>query len=410
MDGKKITRRQFLKGAAAVSGLALASSIGGTKLWRTPTASADDLDDFIMMKMQAAHLPGLAAGIVKNNQLVWSKGYGWANIENTVPATADTLFMLASTSKTATSVAVMQLVEDGLINLDTDVNDYLPFDVRVPQFPDSPITTRMLLTHSASIEDNWDVLLALYVQGDSPIALGTLLTEYFTPGGMYYHGLKNFYANEPGTVFHYCNVAVALAGYIAEVVSGHSFEDHTQMGIFGPLGMDETAWRLADLDINHIAMPYRHTGGGSYQPYGQYGYPDIPDGALRTSVNQLARFLIAFINNGTYNGITILDPQTVAEMKTEQIPAIHPGQCIIWYQEERNGDLLLGHNGGDDGVTTQMFFRLSDGVGTILLANGDAANQNEFEAFLAIQDRLYEEADTIEGNNSTIYMPAVLSS
>jgi CubicO group peptidase (beta-lactamase class C family) len=402
-----ITRRQFLKGAAAFTGMALAARIGRLNPWPTPVVRAGGLDDFIQAKMQTAHLPGLAAAIVKNNQLIWSKGYGWAHIGNSVPATADTVFMLASVSKTVTGVAVMQLVEDGLIDLDADVNDYLPFDVRTPQFPNTPITTRMLLTHTAAIEDNWDVLIDLYVQGDSPIALGYFLAEYFTPGGMYYHGLKNFYAYEPGTQYHYCNVAVALAGYLVEVVSGNSFEDQTQQEIFDPLGMDETAWRLADLDINNIAMPYRHVGGGQYQPYGYYGYPDIPDGALRTSVNQLARFLIAFINFGTYNGISILPPQSVTEMRTEQIPDILPGQGLIWYQEERNGDILLGHNGGDDGVTTQMFFRLSDGVGTILLANGDAASQNEFQAFLQIQDRLFIEADTIE-TDYTLYLPSLL--
>jgi CubicO group peptidase (beta-lactamase class C family) len=407
MYGKKITRRQFLKGAAAAAGLTLASGISGRNLWAGRSALAGDLDDFILAQMETAHLPGLGAAIVKNNQLVWSKGYGWANIENGVPASADTVFMLASASKTVTGVAVMQLVEDGLLDLDADVNEYLPFDVRTPQFPNVPITTRMLLTHTAAIEDNWDVLLDLYVQGDSPIPLGAFLSHYLVPGGDYYHGLKNFYAHEPGTLYRYCNVAVALAGYLVEVISGSSFESQCQQRIFGPLGMDETAWRLAALDINNVAMPYRHTGGGQYQPYGHYGYPDIPDGALRTSVNQLARFLIAFINFGNYNGVSILEPQTVAEMRAEQIPTIQPGQGLIWYEEERNGDILMGHNGGDDGVATQMFFRLKDGVGTILLANGDAASPGEFNAFLEIQDRLYVEADSIETDYS-LFLPAVL--
>lgn len=406
MYKRKITRRQFLKGAAAVSGLALASRASRTNLWHPSAALAGDLDDFILAKMETAHLPGLAAAIIKNNQLLWSKGYGWAHIANAVPVTADTIFMLASTSKTVTGVAVMQLVEDGLIDLDADVNDYLPFDVRTPQFPNTPITTRMLLTHTAAIEDNWDVMLDLYVQGDSPIPLGTFLSEYYVPGGKYYHGLKNFYPYEPGTEYNYSNAAVALAGYLVEVVSGNSFELQTQQQIFDPLGMDETAWRLAGLNINNIAMPYNHIGGGNYQPYGHYGYPDIPDGALRTSVNQLARFLIAFINNGTYNGVSILTPPSVMEMRTEQIPAIQPGQGLIWYQEERNDDILLGHNGGDDGVATQMFFRLSDGVGTIMLANGSAQSQNEYNAFLEIQDRLYLEADTMDTGHE-IFLPAV---
>jgi CubicO group peptidase (beta-lactamase class C family) len=407
MYPKKITRRQFLKGAAATAGLTVAARVSGVNLWTPPAALADELDDFILARMQTAHFPGLAAAIVKDNQLLWSKGYGWAHIGDGVPVTADTVFMLASVSKTVTAVAVMQLVEDGLIDLDADVNDYLPFQVRTPQYPNTPITTRMLLTHTAAIEDNWDVMLDLYVPGDSPIPLGTFLAEYYVPGGEYYHGLKNFYADEPGTAYHYANVAVALAGYLAEVVSGTSFENHCQQGIFGPLGMDETAWRLAGLNVNNVAMPYRHTGGGQYEAYGHYGYPDIPDGALRTSVNQLARFLIAFINFGTYQDTSILTPSSVAEMPAEQIPDIAAGQGLIWYREERNDDLLMGHNGGDYGVATQMFFRLNDGVGTILLANGEALSQNEYNAFLEIQDRLFIEADTMEKSFS-IFMPSVL--
>jgi len=115
-----------------------------------------NLDSFIVAKMSQYHIPGLAASIVKEGDIYWTCAYGFANIEDSIEVTDTTLFMLASVSKTVTGVALMQLWEAGLFQLDNDINNYLPFEVHNPNFPDSVITFRMLLTHTSSINDNWD--------------------------------------------------------------------------------------------------------------------------------------------------------------------------------------------------------------------------------------------------------------
>ncbi|HFC11851.1 MAG TPA: class A beta-lactamase-related serine hydrolase, partial [Anaerolineae bacterium] len=271
-----LRRREFLKLSAAFASTMSIAALSGylqpqTTIKRRPPN--DELDDFIQTKMQTAHLPGLAACIVRNNQIVWTKGYGWANIQEQTPITPDTLFMLASVSKTVTAVALMQLYDDGLFDLDNDINAYLPFSVRNPNHPDTPITPHMLLTHTSSINDNWDILDTLYVTGDSPISLANFCAGYVTSGGTYYDSNNNFHNQAPGTLYSYSNVGAALCGFLAESLSGLSFEQHCQQRLFTPLGMNETSWHLAGLNVDNLATPYAYANGG-YTPYAHYGYPD----------------------------------------------------------------------------------------------------------------------------------------
>ena len=383
--GRPLGRREVLRAAGlgifafALGGLRPAAARAG--LLVVPSG----LDAFVADQMAELHLPGLAGCLVQHDRVLWSSGYGWASIERERPATVDTVFLLASVSKTVTAVAVMQAVEDGLLDLDADVNDVLPFPVRNPHFGSRPITARMLLTHTSSIQDDGYLLSRLYFHGDAPFALGDFLREYLTPEGRFFSLWVNYGAAPPGVVFRYSNYAVALAGYLVEAATGTPFDAFCRERIFGPLGMAQTSWRVADLDERALAMPYRYDlETARFVPWGIYGYPDYPDGLLRTSVAQLARFLMAFIGFGEYRGTRILQPETVAEMRRPQIEEIYPGQGLIWfYQSGPEGTSLLGHDGGDYGVATLMFFEPESEVGVILLDNGEAW-PNE------VMDRLFQ--------------------
>jgi CubicO group peptidase (beta-lactamase class C family) len=326
-----------------------------------------NLDSFIVAKMNQYHIPGLAASIVKDGEVYWTGAFGFANIENSIEVTDSTLFMLASTSKTVTGVALMQLWEKGLFELDDDINNYLPFEVHNPFFPDSIITIRMLLTHSSSINDNWDEMF--YFIGDSPIPLGQYLEDYLVPGGAYYHTI-NYNNFRPGTTWDYCNVAVALAAYLVEEISG-SFSTYCQDSIFVPLNMYETSWFLAELDTTHIARPYIYSGG-NYNPLSHYGYSDYPSGQLRTSTLQLSNFLAAFMQGGEINNIRILDSATISLMTTVQFSQIDATQGLIWYKLLLNSRWIWGHGGGDKGVGSAMFYSPAENVGVICLCNVNA--------------------------------------
>jgi CubicO group peptidase (beta-lactamase class C family) len=346
----------------------------GWELRQPASFDSAGLDSFIVWAMGNYNIPGVAACVVKDGQLVWSGAHGWANIEDSVAVTDSTLFMLASVSKTVTGAAVMQLWEEGRFGLDDDINDYLPFDVIHPWHPDSIITFRMLLTHTSGINDNWTVLTSVYCLGDSPIPLGQFLEDYLTPGGAYYDAEANFNPWAPGTASDYCNVAVALAGYLVEAISGTPFDEYCEDSLFTPLGMDETAWFLADLDTSNVAMPY-YWDGSTFVPYGHYGYPDYPDGRLRSSTAELSRFLIAMLQGGQIDGVRILDSTTVDTMTTVQIPGGSIG--VIWFRQWVGvlNDWIWTHTGGDLGVSTKASFCPADDENWafITLTNGESS-------------------------------------
>ncbi len=396
MDARLLSRRTFLHGtAAAAAGLALAPVSGTLMGTSRASAAAGSLDEFMRARLADSNCPAIGAAAVYGGEVVWAEGYGFANVARHRRANAATPFMLASVSKTVTAVAVMQARERGYFGLDDDVNTILGFSVRNPGAAGVKITPRRLLTHTSSIRDNWGELSPLYVQGDSPIPLGTFLERYLVPGGQYFAAGKNFYAYVPGTRYDYSNVGASLAGYLVEAATGTPFDAWCEQNIFGPLGMTRTSWHLAGLDRDLIALPYRRLRGGGWKSYGLYGYPDYPDGQLRTTPSSLARFLATFASGGAYPGGRILEASTVNMMLTDQLTGINaPWQGLIWYREDAGGlGTLYGHNGGDSGVTTDLWFRRSDGAGAVVLANGDAFGG--YGALRDVRDRLIRDAASL---------------
>jgi CubicO group peptidase (beta-lactamase class C family) len=342
-----------------------------------------DLDTFITDAMATKHIPGFAGAIVKDGQIYWTGAYGWADIGAAIPVQDSTLFMLASISKTITGTAMMQLYDQGLFDLDDPIGDHLSFPVVSPNHPGTPITFRMLLTHTSGMRDNWGVMP--YYPGDSPYPLGLYMEDYLAPYGALYDPVKNYNAWEPGTAYDYCNNGLALVGYLVEAISGTPFDDYCGPTIFAPCDMTETAWMYADLDPSHIAMPYRWNGS-AYVPYGHFGYSDYPSGQLRTSSVQLARFLIMHIQDGQYGPNLVLQPDTAQAMKMPQVPAIDPSQGLVFYTWNLGGRTLWGHGGGDQGVTTEMWFDPVTDIGVVALTNGEAY-------FFDIMDALFDHAE-----------------
>jgi CubicO group peptidase (beta-lactamase class C family) len=388
-----LTRRRFLGGAVAGAAATLAP-FSFVRAIAAPTR----FESFVREQMREAQTPGIAVSLVRGDEIAWTFDAGWADRENDIRVSADTVFMLASVSKTVTCGGVMSVVEDGDLDLDADVNDYLPFEVRIPAAPQEPITSRMLLVHTSAIRDRFSVWgtpysrETLYFHGDSPIELGEFLRSYLAPGGSRYREGANFYERRPGKAYAYSNIGVALAGYVAEVVAHRDFNELCKERILEPLGMDQSGFRLADITTTNLAMPYKlNKETGSFEPYFQYGYPDYPDGALRTSAAHLARWLTAFMNFGSFEGVRVLDRTTVRETRRHQLD-YDPGwrQGLIWYGAAPRGYFRMGHTGGDFGVSTRMFFRPDTRVGVVTLTNSYLGGRR-WDAFRAIDLRLLEE-------------------
>lgn len=331
-------------------------------------------------------VPGLSAVVVKDGSIVCTAVAGLANIDEEIPVTPDTLFLMASISKTVTATALMQLHERGAFQLDDDINDYLPFDVAVPAAPESPITFRQLLTHTASLRDNSSLFGVFTTSGaDSPISLESLAEDYLTPEGEYYDKRDNFIRSAPGTLMSYSNMGIALVGYLVEEISGVPFDEYSRKRIFSRLSMDQTSWRLADIDRSNLAIPYEKSWF-SFAPLDHYGQANYPDGMLRTSTVELAHFLIAYMQGGAYEGKRILKRATVENMLKSQTK-LNPSQGLVWFSVRLEDEVVWGHDGSDDGASAGMWFSPEEEVGVIVVANGNWHDESRiFEA-------LFEEAE-----------------
>lgn len=362
---------------AALVSLPLCVSAGNVTGLGSP-----ELDRFIKDKMWQLRTPGLAVLVVKDGAVIWSKGYGAANLEQNVPVTSDTPFHLASVSKTVVATAVMQLWERGEFKLDDDINGYLPFPVRNPNFPDAPITFRMLLAHDASIISPEGDRFPITWGMDSPVTLEDWLRSYLVPGGDRYDPVLNFHTFPPGAEFDYCNIGYGLLGYLVERLSGVPFDQYCNANLFAPLGMTDTSWRLADFFAWNVfpAVPYGFSQTTqSYFAFGYNGSDNYPSGWLNAPASQLAKFLIAHMNGGESGGVRLLQPETVALMQT----VVHPNALglgygyglgfDIWERQVGERHLAIGHGGFWYGAATEMWFRPEQRVGVILLANAAGA-------------------------------------
>jgi CubicO group peptidase (beta-lactamase class C family) len=324
------------------------------------------LDEYINSEMVTYHIPGLSATIVKNEDIFWTKSYGYADIDKDQLVENTTLFYLASVSKTITATAIMQLYEQDYFELNDSINDYLPFEVNHPDHTSTNITFLMLLTHTSSIDDNPQYIYP-YIDGDPTIPLGEFLEEYLTPGGDYYDSEENFIPQAPGTTWEYSNAGVGLIGYLVEYISNVSFDEYCETNIFQPLDMLETAWFLADLNISNIAVPYLWNED-EYEPYDHYSWTVYPAVNLRSSVTQLRNFLMMMMNNGEYNSTQILLESTVELMFTQQLEWL-PLMGIIWWHYTLAGRQLWLHPGTTQGCRTVIAFYPVTNTGVILLTN-----------------------------------------
>ncbi|MBK7426915.1 MAG: serine hydrolase [Saprospiraceae bacterium] len=355
--------------------------------------------------MNQGRMPGASFAVVKDGKLIYHKNLGIADLSTNKVVDDQTIFMQASVSKTMIATAIMQLWEKQKIDLDIDINRYLPFNVRIPAFPNDSITARMLLTHTSAIQDEWNTLGSLYIYGDSPITLSDFMREYFTPNGIYYSS-DNFYTYRPGTGNDYSNVGSTLAAYLVEIISGDEFHHYCDTAIFQKLCMNSSSFLLAGInDTSRIARPY-YRDGSSYFDAGLYGYPDYPDGQLRTTSTDLARFMTMYLQYGTYEGIRVLDSTTVEYMLQQQTP-VEPSQGIIFYSATAsNGDKLWGHNGGDVGVNTGMYFNMQKKTGAIAMTNGDGTASSNADLFV---NTLYTYGITVNTDLNDLFPPCETS-
>jgi len=347
------------------------------------------IDQKISFFMKFARFPSLSAGIINDNEIVWSKGYGYYDLSEKKEPTSDTIYLIASITKTIVGTALMQQYEKGLFDLDEDVNNYLPFILRNPHFPDDPISFRMLLSHTSSLNMNTrDVYYLMNNSEDPPFDFfpEPFLEEFLVPGGKYYH--EDIWSSiyEPGEQAMYANVGFDLISFLVEIISGENFLPYCQEYIFNPLNMHNTSFNLSTLNIENVAIPYHSLYGKYYQInelsflYGDIFPPQpywkircYPAGGLYTSINDLSHFLIAHMNDGVYKNARILEKETVDLMHDlQEDNVLRYGLAWMGYPISKTQN-AMGHGGDIMGVDTWMLYMPSEDIGVIYFANGNPA-------------------------------------
>ena len=304
------------------------------------------MDQLFSQQMEEYHFAGIAAVLVKDGEVLFQKGYGYSNLEKQIPVDpAETLFRIGSVTKLFTWTAVMQLYEQGKLDLDADINTYLDF--KIPDTFPAPITLRHLMAHTAGFEDREYDWAATSIDQVQP--LGKFLSSHIPAR-----------ARPVGQIAAYSNYGTDLAGYIVERVSGMPYADYIETNIFKPLNMDHTTARLPIPSglASQLSIGYRSIKD-TFQPgvFEIMGSQALPSGAMSSTAADMARFMIAHLNGGqTTNGNgKILDASTERLMQTS-----------LWTPDERltgfaygfmeivlNGQRILYHSGD-----TQWFHSL----------------------------------------------------
>jgi CubicO group peptidase (beta-lactamase class C family) len=397
------TTRPF---AAILCGVILGGSALAAPAARSPQPEADAaLDQKITQQMEEAGIAGIGAAILVDGKVAWMKGYGFSDVARAVPFTPETTMNIGSISKTITGVAMMQLVEEGKLSLDADVDTWLPFDLDNPHYPGEPITLRQLATHTSSVSDHWPVYEQLYhFGGDAPQPLGEFLRSYFEPGGEHY-AETNFVRAKPGTHQEYSNLGAALAGYIVELVAGERLDAYTRRRIFAPLGMQHSGWFLADIDRARHSTLYVAQNGFTL-PIPLYGHVTYPDGGVRTSVADLSRLFVALLGDGRYQGQRVLGTEALAEMLRFQFDADHK-PVNLDLREDNSGlfwstklDVTrIGHGGSDPGLKTEMLANLDKDLGVVLFSNTSLA-ERDLGRYFAIFTTLWQHAEAMKAGSA----------
>jgi CubicO group peptidase (beta-lactamase class C family) len=345
------------------------------------------LDGLVPLQIARADIAGATIAVVKDGKVLFAKGYGYGDVQKKQPVSPqETLFRPGSISKLFTWTAIMQLFEQGKLDLDRDVNEYLDF--KIPDAFGKPITLKNIMTHTPGFEEQ---IKDLFTQVPGSPNLGDYLKTHI-PARIY----------PPGTVPAYSNYATALAGYIVQRVSGRPFEDYVDENILKPLNMTHSTFRQplpANL-ASFMSSGYRR-GSDPAEPFEIIN--PFPAGSLSSSAADMAQFMIAHLQDGQLGGAHILKPETARLMHSRlfALDDAANGMCYGFYEETRNGHRIIGHGGDTIYFHSDLHLVLDQNVGFFVSYNsagtstglGDSPRTNLWEAFL---DRYYPYSAHVE--------------
>jgi CubicO group peptidase (beta-lactamase class C family) len=332
------------------------------------------LDGLMPYAIERGDVAGAVVAVVKNGEVIFAKGYGFADMEKHKPVDAErTMFRPGSISKLFTWTAVMQLVEQGKLDLDHDVNEYLDF--KIPPRADGPITLRDIMTHTPGFEEQ---IKSLIVSDPKQLVALKVYAEQKTPVRIF----------KAGSTPAYSNYATALAGYIVERVSGQPFDDYIDTHLFKPLEMSHATFRQP-LPAAFEADMSKGYALGSQPPKPYEIVIAAPAGSLAASGVDMAHFMIAHLEGGEYHGARILGAETLKmmhETPTDMIPPLNR-MMLGFYEQNYNGHRIISHGGDTVYMHSYLHLLLDDHVGLFVSVN----SQGREGAAGAIRGALFDD-------------------
>jgi CubicO group peptidase (beta-lactamase class C family) len=332
-------------------------------------AQSEKAEAAIQSIMQSNPVVGLSVAVVKNNKVIYNHSFGFKDIEKQLPLTNESIFRIASISKSFTSTAIMQLVAKKQISLDQDVSELVGFKIRNPRFPNTVITLKMLLSHRSSINDSEG-----YFSLD---AIDPATNPNF---------VKCYNAYEPDKGYMYCNLNYNLAGSILEKITGIRFDKYIQQQILDPLGL-YGGYNVNALDTQLIAKIYefnKQTQGFTLSPnayaprteeinnyiIGRTTPIFSPTGGMKISANDLAKYMIMHSQLGKYKGGRMIPKKLSKQMQAIISEEENYGMALETTTQLIPGKTMIGHTGVAYGLYSLMFFEPKEKIGFVVITNG----------------------------------------
>lgn len=349
-------------------------------------AFGQNYPDSLNLALEEIHkkskIPGFSISIINNDKVVYQNGFGYADKENDRSYELTSVQNIGSISKTFIGVALMKLVDQGKLSLDTDINEILPFEIINPKQNETKITIKHLATHTSSLVETNAYNKICYVLEEDPTpflnnldkaerrqikavrnnkksTLENFLREYFIKGGQYYKK-KNFSKHLPGTNYEYSNIASALAAYIVELVAKKDFRSFVNDEIFQPLAMTNSTYHFDEVDKSEMCVNYSYNGGA----LPKYSLLTYPDGGVYTNNQNLTQYFVEMIK-GYNNNSNFLNEESFKQMYAPHFQDEEHKSGIFWAYNKSGS---IGHNGADPGIFTYMYYT-DQNIGLVFMCN-----------------------------------------
>lgn len=329
---------------------------------------------------------GFAVAVFSKDSILYSKGFGFADIESNIPYTTKTQQYLASVSKISIGISLLKAQELGLLKISDPINLHLPFEVNNPHFPDTPITIEHLATHTSSLDYNEAVVESLYIkESEKDKLLKPFMEDYFTKGT---YDEVLFTKNSPGDNWNYSNIGAALAAYIIEYKSGMSYANFTKTHIFEPLQMKNTHWFESEADSSEVSSYYEPLENGGIKKAKNSGIVLYPVRDMHTNIEDLTRLGQAVLQKDS-NLLSENSFEFMLEGKLKN--SVHnqekDNQGIFWMIDRNQYGItyqLTGYNGGDFCINTIFQLDPKTELGYIFMGNTGPSQENRVNHILII--------------------------